>query len=466
MDRSIERAFHRNLYFLLQQLRGRPVHRFLRRLQARERLPRAELEQLTRRELESSLHYAREKVPLYSTGRWDAALDASNETRLGAWPVLDRETVRTRTAELHARRWRPGRFQRQSSASTGPHLDVAWNPHAAAWGWANEYRSMLWHGVPPGSRTLLMSTSGQRIQDWIKNCRVFSTRELTPERVDEAARYLLEQQPGLCAGLPSALAMLARHVREHYPDAPETLVPVVKIGGEQVYDFQREELARYFGATVVEFYGCTEVGPIAAQCPAGSMHLVSDNAHVEILRADEPVEAGEFGDIAVTTLVNRAMPLIRCKVGDLGRLSPDPCRCGLPYPVLAELVGRAADVFVTTDGEAVHGTALGSKLRTLLADAPVGAIREVLFQQVEVHRWKIMVESGSAFDETVAARLEGLVRETFGADCGVELERVALMPREPSGKFRYYRAAEAGGPLEARQAATPREEPHLTGVRE
>jgi phenylacetate-CoA ligase len=181
------------------------------------------------------------------------------------------------------------------------------------------------------------------------------------------------------------------------------------------------------------------MGPIAAECPAGSMHIMSDNVHIEIFRDGAPAEPGEFGDIIATSMRNRAMPLIRCKIGDTGRLSPEPCVCGRPYPVLAELVGRAADLFVTADGRKVHGYALGRGLQELLNTAPLGAVHQVLFQQIDPLHWKVLVESGNGFDTPLATSLTELVRVNFGNECDVQIERVPVVPRETSGKFRYYR---------------------------
>jgi phenylacetate-CoA ligase len=423
----------------LQQLRGRPVGRYIRDLQARERLDRPAFRRMIDTELTDQLRFARTKVPLYSSGPWSQSLAHGDPAELTSWPILDRATVRARGSELLVRGPRPGAFYRSSSASTGKPLRIAWNPRGAAWGWANEYRVMLWYGVAPGVRTLLMWGSEHRLQDWVRNCRGFLTTALTPQRLDEAAQYLLERRPDLIMGLPSALVMLGRHIRTNYPDAPHPLVPFAKLGGEQIYPFQRAELERHFGATVVEFYGCTEVGPIAAQCPAGAMHLLSDNVHIEICRDGEPVRDGEFGDIVATSLSNRAMPLVRCRIGDSGAISPDPCSCGRPYPVLSQLVGRASDLFMAADGTKVHGSQLGAGLQQLLGSTQLGVIRQVLFQQIDPLHWKVLVESGGGFDAPLAARLTELVRHNFGRQCDVEVERVSVVPREPSGKFRYYR---------------------------
>jgi phenylacetate-CoA ligase len=82
------------------------------------------------------------------------------------------------------------------------------------------------------------------------------------------------------------------------------------------------------------------------------------NVKVEIFKDGEPAESGEFGDLVLTTLTNRAMPLIRYHQGDMGALSPDPCPCGLPHPVIVDLKARAKDMFLTASGTQVHGSAM------------------------------------------------------------------------------------------------------------
>ena len=441
---NLEQSCHRAAYFGLQSLRDRPVKQFIRELQRRQRLDRVTHDELVAEDLRAMLRYAKERVPLYSTGLWRDMSD-SQVTDLHAWPLLDRETARERTAELLARGAKLGRFYRQSSASTGAPVRVAWNPRGAAWGWASEFRVMLWYGVEPGVRTLLLWGSHHRLQDWVRNCRGFLTTELNEERLEEAAQYVLKRRPVLGQGLPSALIKLGRYIRAHYPDAPWPLIPFAKVGGEQIFPFQREELHKLLGTKVVEMYGCTEVGPIAAECPAGAMHLMNDNSYIEIFRDGVRMPVGEFGEIVATTLVNRAMPLVRCRVGDSGRISPEPCPCGRPFPVLTDLVARVADVFVTADGRNVHGSLLAVGLQELLANAPVGTLREVLFQQVDSQHWTVQVESEAGIGDVIAGKLTHLVRSNFGETCEVQVERVPLIAREPSGKYRYYRAAPSCG---------------------
>ena len=63
----------------------------------------------------------------------------------------------------------------------------------------------------------------------------------------------------------------------------------------------------------------------------------------------------------------------------------------------------------------------------------------MLFEQRGTTEWKVLVESSKGFDEALAAHLRGIVQATFGERCQVTIQCVALVPRETSGKYRYYR---------------------------
>lgn len=430
---------HHGLYLGLQRLRHRPIHACLRQIRAWERLGPADYAALCARQLEDALVYARQHVPLYRSGPW-AAMRSSR--RLADWPVLTREVVVREAEALLAQPQPAGVWFRSSSASTSAYpVRIAWHPQAAAWSWANEHRAMAWHGVQIGDRTLMLWGACDRAANLVLNRRFFSTRRLTVEELDAAARFAIAERPTLLWAFPSAAAQLARHVSMHYRHHELPLAHVAKLGGEQVYPFQRREIEQYLGAKPVQLYGSSELGAIAAECPLGSLHIYGPHVKVEVFRGDEPAPVGEFGDIVVTTLINRAMPLIRYRVGDQGRLSPEPCPCGLPHPVLADLRGRCDDHLLGADGTALHATAIGRAMEAYVGKPPLGTIRQVQFEQVDQRTWRVLAET----DQPQNGPLEGQVRELlsrqFGCDCRVEITCVPFIPREPSGKHRYYRVA-------------------------
>jgi len=269
--------------------------------------------------------------------------------------------------------------------------------------------------------------------------------------LNEGMRYLQAAHPVYVSGYVSAVAELARHAALIAPQGPRPLVPFAKVLGEMLFPFQRQEIEQGLGARVIETYGCNETGTVGYECPAGSLHIFAEHVEVEILRDGEPVEPGETGDIILTCTTNRVMPLVRYRVGDRGRLCPEPCSCGRPHPVIAGIEGRIGDVLLTAAGGRVHGAALGDLLKKTIAKSPPAAIGRVLFEQHDSRTWTVLVQPGPAFTDGITDLLADGVRAIFGEECRVTVKPVPEIPREPSGKFRFYRVADP-----SRQSSPPR----------
>jgi phenylacetate-CoA ligase len=114
-----------------------------------------------------------------------------------------------------------------------------------------------------------------------------------------------------------------------------------------------------FGAKICDRYSSEEFGYLAIQCPYHDhLHVLQFNNFVEIL--DENGNAcpvGVSGRVVVTSLTNRAMPLIRYQIGDTASWA-EPCQAGITLPVLNPEVTRIRDRVVGDDGEVfVPGTA-------------------------------------------------------------------------------------------------------------
>ncbi|HEX6993494.1 MAG TPA: hypothetical protein VF339_05030 [Gammaproteobacteria bacterium] len=438
--RRLERRFHRSMYLGAQQVRGRPIGRLMRQLAEWDSLDAASYAALSRARLEQMLSFAAERVPLYRSERWSDVEQSPAD--LARWPLLERSTIADdREALIPDGTIRALLFPRRSSASTGTPVVVPWTLNGVAWSWAAEYHPMGWHGLEIGARTLRMWGSSLGLENFVLNRHFVPAHDLTPERLDEAVHYLETRKPDLVWGTPSAVHELARHIGRTRGPSRAARVPFVKVGGEQLYAFQRDDILRHLGDRVIESYGCTEVGPIAAECPAGSLHVLTTNVHLEIFRDGLPAAPGELGEVVATTLVNRGMPLVRCRIGDLGVLSPDPCPCGRPQPVLAELQGRAADLVFKPDGTPIHGSLLGRALERYAGQPPLGAAQKVQFEQLDRCEWKVRIELHETPDrEALERQLGELMRNVLGADCRLDVEVVPSIEREPSGKFRYYRS--------------------------
>jgi phenylacetate-CoA ligase len=78
------------------------------------------------------------------------------------------------------------------------------------------------------------------------------------------------------------------------------------------------------------------------------IHYWADYYILEIIDPEtlEPVQAGEMGEMVVTTLRKEAIPLIRYRTRDLTRIIPEPCVCGNPLPKHDRILGRSDDMFI------------------------------------------------------------------------------------------------------------------------
>src|SRR5262249_58763026 len=78
------------------------------------------------------------------------------------------------------------------------------------------------------------------------------------------------------------------------------------------------------------------------------LHIADDHFLPEIVdpATGEPLGAGEQGELVLTTLTKRAMPVIRYRTGDVTTLTTAPCRCGRTSVRMGRLVGRADDMLI------------------------------------------------------------------------------------------------------------------------
>lgn len=138
--------------------------------------------------------------------------------------------------------------------------------------------------------------------------------------------------------LAETAEMLGFHPRKDFPH-----LRAICTAGEPLTPARRRLLEEAWGVPVYDNYGMTETGPLAIDCPHGYMHVLDGLVHLELLKMDGRTEAepGEVGRLIVTTLTERATPVIRYQTGDLARIVNAHCPCGEKYAL--EVMGRESE---------------------------------------------------------------------------------------------------------------------------
>jgi phenylacetate-CoA ligase len=403
-----------------------------------ETLDRPAFDRLAQNLQRRTLLHSANNIPAYQSGKWAASFRKSDPASFTSWPVLEREDLHATPEAFFGKIPSHKGIVRKSSATSGPSLEIAWDVEASAWNWAHEYQALDWFGIPIGIPALILWRFRDLPADLVLKRKSFATIQMTEKELREAAAYLVCRRPPLLWGLPSALAQLASFIHAEFPDVSQPISRFAKVGGEPLFPFQRQAISRYLGARSIDHYGCSEAGAIAGECPNGNLHVFSTNVLLEVFQGNEPARPGEFGDLVVTTMHNRAMPLIRYRIGDQGQIRVDPCSCGLPYPVLAGLRARKEDLLITADGKQVHSSLLLQVLSGEEIDS-FGDIRQFQFQQCDRNYWIVWIEGKCREIQVIQRHFEDAIWRLFGAGSRVELKFIDNIPREPSGKFRYNR---------------------------
>jgi phenylacetate-CoA ligase len=243
--------------------------------------------------------------------------------------------------------------------------------------------------------------------------------------VAELAEFLTRFDPHYVLTYPSvALALLDLLGPGGKPAALEQL----RLMSEPVDRTLRERLAAEWGVTVADIYSANEVGYIALECEAGSLHLQSESLLVEIL--DDQLQAcgpGATGRVVITDLHNLGTPLVRYDIGDYATVG-DPCRCGRTLPVLREVRGRVRNLARTPDGRTFWPVALGGVRR-------VGAVVQAQFVQTALDGIELRVVLSRPLVEGDERTLQEATRKALGYPYRVDVVPLPAIPRGPTGKF-------------------------------
>lgn len=159
---------------------------------------------------------------------------------------------------------------------------------------------------------------------------------------------ILRYKPKFLITVPSFLLKMIEYAENHGIDYKNSSVYGAVCIGESLrnQDFTDSELSRKitekWNIKLFSTYASTEMSTAFAECEfqnGGHQHpelIITEIVDDEGL----PVQAGESGELVITTLGVEALPLIRFKTGDLVRAHDKKCSCGRTTLRLGPVVGR------------------------------------------------------------------------------------------------------------------------------
>ena len=122
-------------------------------------------------------------------------------------------------------------------------------------------------------------------------------------------------------------------------------------GAEPWTEKMRHEIETRLNIKAYDIYGLSEImGPgVACDCDFHQgLHVCEDHFYPEILNSATltPVNDGETGELAFTTLTKEGIPLIRYRTKDLTSIDRTPCACGRTSSRISRFKGRVDDMLI------------------------------------------------------------------------------------------------------------------------
>jgi phenylacetate-CoA ligase len=223
------------------------------------------------------------------------------------------------------------------------------DPYFRLWG----HSHALGNGFP-----LLVRIVQRKIKDRALGMTRVSAYDLSESSILSGLKALAHSQAKYAYGYSRAWESYAR-ILENLPTLRSrlpTLRWIIATSESFSSEASRLRVQDVFDAPVIMEYGSVETGPIAQEFKAGDYHAAWPAFYLEVV--DEVDGAGR---LLVTSLFNRAFPLVRYDLGDLVTGYDQPR--GIKQ--FEKVIGRANLTFNCPDGTPLHGVSISHALLTL-----------------------------------------------------------------------------------------------------
>ncbi len=421
-----------------------PRLKYMRQLERSQYFDLERLRELQFSKLKRMLKYAYENTHYYREIFQEAGIDPAriqDEADFKKIPVLKKAHLRRHHQRFVSDPYRDKRLVPfKTGGSTGQPVIVLKDFETIELGVAAAYRSFKWAGWrigEPMGRVWGNPPSKSTIKAKLRNLLIdpeifLDTMRIEEKEILDFVKKWKKFKPTVLHGHSHSIFIFASFCEEK---GIEDITPKGIVSTSMMLmPRERTVIERVFNCKVTDFYGSEEVGLIACQCENHKgMHLNMENVYVELVNMEgKDVTPGEMGTVLVTSLINKAMPLIRYQIGDMAIPSRETCGCGRGLACIEKVTGRVADFLVRKNGSLVAGVSLVE--RTLTAYPGISQMQLV---QEDIDNLIVRIVRSSEYKSETGKLLTNELKNSVGPDINVHLAFVERIAPGPSGKYRF-----------------------------
>lgn len=344
-------------------------------------------------------------------------------------PALEKETLRTKADEFIAKNPK-SYITNKTSGSTGTptqiHIDE--NTYKIAMALLADYEENN-NISPKGERAtfagrILKYPNDTEPPFWLYNHAerqmLYSSYHLDNKSVHHYVNSLNKLRPSEIIGYPSAISELASLIEENSLEL-EFLPMAIITNSENLHTWQSKKISEVFKAPVRDYYSTAEYLNF---CSLDQSNIYRSSPLPGITELD--YIDSQQASLIMTTLTNKAMPLIRYKIGDVATIDNSGANI-FGCPSFTNIEGRIDDYLTTKDGRKIG--------RLSQVFKSVGGLKEAQIVQYSIGSAIINVVSGEN-DSIDMEHLNLNLRKRLPSDFNIEIKEVKEIPRQRNGKFK------------------------------
>lgn len=278
--------------------------------------------------------------------------------------------------------------------------------------------------------------SKERLKDFFGKRVRFPIFDLSDKKLSQFLDRFRKHPFEFLNGYTSSLVLFAKYL-EAQSVCLKSICPTLKVcivTSEMLFEDDLALLQKSFGVPIYNEYGASELGVIGFAKDLQPLEIISSLLDVEILNENnEPVIPGEIGKIVITSFFNRAHPMIRYEIGDMGVLDENSTETNQK---LKGLVGRTNDVAILGDGKKVPGLTFYYVTKSIIEEN--SPIKEFVVEQHSPDSFQIKYVSSIELTVAQKADISNSLNTYVGENLKVSFRQLDVMDRSRRGKLKQF----------------------------
>ncbi|MCB9252283.1 MAG: phenylacetate--CoA ligase family protein [Flavobacteriales bacterium] len=425
--------------YQLVKLRALNRDRYLSEIKEHDQWTKNEIRAFQKIKCEEMLDHAVKNVPYYRE-LWKDIKEtdpSKNHLNLKDWPILEKDTIRSNADAFIADGVDKSKLTHiPTSGTSGKPMNFYLDRYTITYWYAMyEARIRNWNGLKETDRWA--SVAGQLICDidqkeppfWVWNSYMnqlyVSSYHITPKNISHYLKAFKKYKVEYLLGYVSSMYNLAAEGLKQNLEMPKLKSAITT--AEPLYDFQRTTIEEAFQCKVVETYSSCEFAFGSNAHPNGQIYLWPEAGIVEVADQNGNIHESGKGEVLATGFLNKAMPLIRYRLGDTVNLNTGIK--GKPeFDYFEEIIGRTDDLVLTRDGKFVGR--LDPVFKSNIK------IKESQIIQEDLLNFTVRIVPDIGFGEDDEKSITSRLKDRVGQDIKVQFEKLEQIPRGPNGKFK------------------------------